>query len=123
MTCVNDNIPLTPHTSYYNSIGYTIIRYNLISETIPFACMSLFVSNESIYIRCRKIVFGRYGIFLSNVNKVFGHFFLRWVFKVLFFNSKIFSKAYNVYTFSMLWYTEIHCIYNFRIRDYITDFI
>ncbi len=50
-------------------------------------------------------------------------FFLLRVNKVLRFYAEVFSEAYDINTLTMLWHTEIHGIYNLRVRHHITYFI
>lgn len=53
---VDDKVSFSSHSSYYDCIGDSIVRYDFISESIPFCRMTLFVSNKSFYVLSRKIV-------------------------------------------------------------------
>ncbi len=123
MASINYDIPLSTHTANYNSVSHFIIAYYGVAKAITFAFVASLVANKGVNVRCGKVVFRRHRVFLSDVNEMFSDFFLFWICEIFLLYTEIFAEANNINTFSMLWNSEVHRIYNFRFRHNISNFI
>ena len=104
-------------------MGYAIIWNNIIAETVALCCMTSFMINQCLLISSGKVILCRDRILLSHINPFLRNLFLFRISKVLLCETKVFSKSDNIYSFSVLWNSKIHCINNLRLWYDIPDLI
>ena len=116
-TVINNKITFSSHTAYNNSIGYLVIVYYFISETISFGCMSFFMCHQGLNILCRKPIFYRRTFSLFYITKGLGIVCRFRICKLTYV--LIFTETDNIDTLTMLWYTKIHGVHYLRVRHII----